>query len=96
MNDLYIYYKVRDQHADELELHLRMMQAELGLATGVYGDIKRRTVSRDGLQTWMECYLGTGDGFAALLAAAVQDAPLAGLIEGDRHTEVFTELSPCA
>jgi hypothetical protein len=94
--DFYIYYKVRAEHADELELRLRMMQAELGLATGTYGDIKRRPETRDGLQTWMECYLATGTGFDAALAAAVQDASLSELIAGDRHIEVFVDVSTCA
>lgn len=94
--DFYIYYKVRAEHADELELRLRMMQAELGLATGIYGDIKRRPEMKDGMQTWMECYLATGAGFDAALAAAEQDASLSELIAGDRHTEVFVDVSTCA
>lgn len=96
MNDLYIYYKVRDEHADQLELRLRMMQAELGLATGVYGEVKRRPQAKDGVQTWMESYLATGDGFDAALAAAEQEAAVSDLIDGERHTEVFTDLSSCA
>jgi hypothetical protein len=96
MHDLYVYYKVSDRNADALELHLRMMQAELGALTGVYGDIKRRPESRDGLQTWMEIYLGTGEGFDTALSAAVSDAALSDLIEGERRVEVFMDLSPCA
>ena len=96
MRDLYIYYKVSEQHADALELRLRIMQAELGALTGVYGEIKRRPESRDGLQTWMEIYAGTGDGFDTALSAAERDAALSELIEGERRTEVFMDLSPCA
>jgi hypothetical protein len=96
MKDLYIYYKVRDGHADELELRLRMMQAELGLATGVYGELKRRPEAKDGMQTWMECYLATGTGFDAALSAAERDAALSELIVGERHTEVFVDVSSCA
>ena len=96
MHDLYIYYKVSDRNADALELRLRMMHAELGALTGVYGEIKRRPETRDGLQTWMEIYVGTGDGFDAALSAAVSDAALSELIEGDRRVEVFMDLSPCA
>ena len=96
MRDLYIYYKVSEQHADALELRLRIMQAELGALTGVYGEIKRRPGSRDGLQTWMEIYAGTGAGFDAALSAAERDASLSELIEGERRTEVFMDLSPCA
>lgn len=96
MRDLYIYYKVSEQNADALELRLRIMQAELGALTGVYGEIKRRPDSRDGLQTWMEIYAGTGDGFDTALSAAESDAALSELIEGERRTEVFMDLSPCA
>ena len=96
MRDLYIYYKVSDRNADILEMRLRIMQAELGALTGVYGEIKRRPGSRDGLQTWMEIYAGTGDGFDAALIAAERDAALSELIEGERRTEVFMDLSPCA
>lgn len=96
MRDLYIYYKVSEQHADALELRLRIMQAELGALTGVYGEIKRRPESRDGLQTWMEIYAGTGEGFDTALSAAESDAALSELIDGERRTEVFMDLSPCA
>ena len=96
MRDLYIYYKVSEQHADALELRLRIMQAELGALTGVYGDIKRRPESRDGMQTWMEVYANTGDGFDTALSAAEHDAALSDLIEGERRTEIFMDLPPCA
>jgi hypothetical protein len=96
MKDLYIYYKVRAEHADELELRLRMMQAELGLATGIYGELKRRPEAKDGVQTWMECYLATGNGFDAALAAAALAASLSELIVGERHSEVFVDVSSCA
>lgn len=96
MRDLYIYYKVNAMHADALELRLRIMQAELGALTGIYGEIKRRPEARDGLQTWMEVYAGTGEGFDSALFAAEKDAGLAGLIEGERRREVFVDLAPCA
>jgi hypothetical protein len=96
MNDLYIYYKVRAEHADQLEMHLRIMQAEIGAHTGVYGDVKRRPEAKDGVQTWMESYLATPAGFEAALAAAVQEACILSLIDGARHTEIFTDLQACA
>jgi hypothetical protein len=96
MNDLYVYYKVRDEHASQLELRLRMMQAELGLSTGIYGELKRRPEAKNGVQTWMECYLATDTGFDAALASAAQHAEISHLIDGERHTEVFTDVSPCA
>lgn len=96
MSDLYVYYKVREQDADALELNLRIMQAELGAATGVYGELKRRPGSIDGVQTWMEVYNGADDGFAPALAAAVDEAGIAGLIQGERRSETFIDIDPCA
>ena len=92
MADLYIYYRVRDDHAALLSPRMRAMQALLG----VEGHVRRRPQSVDGMQTWMEIYLSVSDGFQARLDEAVQRAALAGFIDGPRHTEVFTELPPCA
>ena len=91
MNDLYIYYQVRDSDAAALAPLVRAMQQRLGL-----GSVKRRTNAKDGLQTWMEIYLATGAGFEQALADAVRDAGLAELIAGPRHTEIFTDLELCA
>ncbi|MGZ8289298.1 MAG: DUF4936 family protein [Telluria sp.] len=96
MFDLYVYYKVRDENADALEMYLRIMQAEVGASTGVYGEIRQRPESNGGLRTWMEIYPACGEGFQAALDAAVQEAGVLPLIEGERHAEVFVELTPCA
>lgn len=96
MSDLYVYYKVREQDANALELNLRIMQAELGAATGVYGELKRRPGSTDGVQTWMEVYNGASEDFAPALAAAVDEAGIAGLIHGERRSETFIDIDPCA
>ena len=96
MDDLYIYYSVPDGHAALLAPRVLAMQARLRAAHGVAGQLKRRPGSQDGLQTWMEIYPNTEAGFDAALAAAVQDAALSELIDGKRHTEVFTDLSTCA
>jgi hypothetical protein len=96
MNDLYIYYQVRDAHAPALALRVRAMQEVLSAERGVAGQLKRRPEVRDGLQTWMEIYPATPAGFDAALDAAVQDAALAELIAGARHTEIFTDVDTCA
>lgn len=96
MADLYIYYRVLDEHAALLAPRVLAMQARLAAAHAVSGQLKRRPGAADGLQTWMEIYPATGAGFDVALAAAVQDAALSDLIDGKRHTEVFTDLSPCA
>jgi hypothetical protein len=96
MSDLYIYYRVPDEHAAQLAPRVLAMQAGLADAHGVAGQLKRRPDSSNGQQTWMEIYPATGTGFDAALAAAVQQAALSELIAGDRHTEIFTDLSTCA
>ena len=96
MADLYIYYRVPDEHAALLAPRVLAMQAGLRDRHGIAGQHKRRPDSTDGQQTWMEVYPGTGAGFDAALAAAVQQAALSDLIAGKRHTEVFTDLSTCA
>ena len=96
MADLYIYYRVPDQHAAQLAPRVRAMQAQMLALTGVAGQLKRRAQSSDGMQTWMEIYLGTGAGFDAALAAAVQEAALSEQIDGKRHTEVFMDVPICA
>ncbi|HEX8612804.1 MAG TPA: DUF4936 family protein [Telluria sp.] len=96
MVDLYIYYKVRDEHAAQLAPRVRAMQAGLASHAGVTGSVKRRPGSSDGRQTWMEIYLATPDGFDNALAAAVQHAGLDQFTDGPRHTEVFTDISTCA
>lgn len=96
MNDLYVYYQVRDEDAGAMAPRVRRMQARLFAGSGVAGQLKRRPQAKDGLQTWMEIYAGTGDGFDAALAAAVQHAALEELTAGPRHTEIFTDLPTCA
>ena len=96
MNDLYIYYQVRDADVAALSQRVRAMQARLLAGHAIAGQLKRRPEAKDGLQTWMEIYPATGDGFDAALVAAVRDAALAELIAGNRHTEIFTDLPTCA
>ena len=95
MVDLYIYYRVRDEHAADLEPRVRAMQARILASDGIAGQLKRRPPADGGLQTWMEIYPGAKDGFEALIGAAVQEAGLSELIDGARHTEAFMDFS-CA
>ena len=92
MTDLYVYYQVREEHATELAPRVRAMQAGLAVPC----QLKRRPESKNGLQTWMEVYPACGGDFSAQLADAVDAAGIMDRIEGPRHTEVFTELVPCA
>jgi hypothetical protein len=96
MTDLYIYYRVQDDTAGELQEQVRAMQSRLRQQHGVAGQLKRRPGSNDGLQTWMEVYPATPHGFDAALELAVQQAGLSTSIVGARHTELFTDVAPCA
>jgi hypothetical protein len=94
MVDLYVYYKVRDEHADQLAPLVCALQTTL-IQPG-HARLLRRPDSRDGLQTWMEVYPDVPERFALDLEKAVAGAGLEGLVQGPRHVEVFTEIPPCA
>lgn len=96
MRDLYIYYQVKEEHAQALEARVRAMQGKLAASSGVSPQLKRRPEARDGLQTWMEIYPVVGEGFAGQLDAAAEAAGLLALTAGARHVEAFTDLPPCA
>jgi len=96
MTDLYVYYKVREENAARLLAVVRAMQAGLPALPAGTPQLKRRPQAQDGLQTWMEVYPGVDDAYQAALHEAERHAGLAGLIDGARHTEVFTDLTPCA
>jgi hypothetical protein len=92
MIDLYVYYKVREADAPALAPRVRVLQARVG----VPAQLKRRPDVRDGLQTWMEIYPSVDDGFPARLDTAAREAGFEGLIQGERRTEIFTDLPTCA
>ena len=96
--DFYIYYQVKDADADSSPLRSAVgaMQAMLARSHGVACQLKRRPQAQDGLQTWMEIYAGAPAGFESVLSAAVVDAGLAAWIAGPRHSELFTDIAPCA
>ena len=96
MADLYIYYRVPEAQAAQLAPRVLAMQARLAAAHGVAGQLKRRPQAAEGMQTWMEIYLDAKAGFDAALAAAVQEAAVLEQIDGQRHTEVFMDVDPCA
>jgi len=94
MIDLYVYYRVRDEHAARLAPLVCAFQARL-IQPGA-ARLLRRPESKDGCQTWMEVYPGVPERFAATLAVAADQAGFEGLIEGPRRVEVFVEFPPCA
>ncbi len=95
MIDLYVYYKVRAQDATELAPRVRAMQERL-VRDGAACQLKRRPEARDGLETWMEVYPATIDGFDATVEQAALHAGLAAFIQGPRRSEIFVDLPSCA
>jgi hypothetical protein len=94
--DLYIYYRVRSEHADALRERALAMQKSLCGEYGIVSGLKRRPQEKDGRQTWMEIYQAVPEGFEAMLERAVAQAGLAGFIDGQRNTEHFLDVSSCA
>jgi len=95
MLDFYVYYKVATNDAASLAPLVHAMQRRLAQEAGVQAQLKRRPEDKDGLQTWMEVYPGVTDGFAAVLAQAVDAAGISPHLAGPRRFELFTDL-PCA
>lgn len=94
--DLYIYYRVHCDRAQELQTRVVTMQSALSKQYGIASALKRRPEPKDGWHTWMEIYHTTPDDFDAILAQAVTQAGLAPLIDGGRHTEYFLDIFSCA
>jgi hypothetical protein len=94
--DLYVYYRVRCEHAPLLQARVRAMQSSLSAEYGIVTALKRRPEEKDGRHTWMEVYLAAPQEFDALLERAVGQAGLADVIDGQRHTEFFMDCSTCA
>lgn len=94
--DLYIYYRVRHEHADRLQPQVAALQRCLSQEYGIVCALKRRPQEQDGRQTWMEIYQAAPEGFGEALERAVAQAGLLELIDGPRHTEIFVDVPACA
>ena len=93
--NLYIYYKVRSEQAEELRIRACDMQQALSKRHGIVTSLQRHPEEKDGRQTWMETYASAPEGFGEILTQAVADAGLMSLIDGERHAEYFVSMS-CA
>ena len=98
--ELFIYYRSPEHHAPAVQARAHEFQARLCLDhPGLRARLLRRPEVKDGRITWMETYAIVPMTPVALddtLQAQIErhaGAALAGLIEGDRHLEVFV---PCA
>jgi hypothetical protein len=96
MRELFIYYRSREDHAAAVPTRVRSFQARLVRAhPGLVARLLRRPVVKDGLITWMETYaidpMSDCPGIDERLQQEIEfaAAPLRGLIEGERHVEVF-------
>lgn len=94
--DLYIYYRAPVAHADEVRHRAQAMQQSLREEYGIVARLLRRPEHKDGHHTWMEIYEAAPEGFETALEGALARAGLAGLTDGQRHTEIFVDVSPCA
>jgi hypothetical protein len=97
MIDLYIYYKVAAADAASLLPRVLALQSALAARHGVAPQLKRRPEAdpASGQQTWMEVYPAVAEHFAAALDDAARAADLFEAA-GARHSEMFTDLKPCA
>ncbi len=93
--DWYIYYRVRIEHADLLQQRVSAMQARLHQQAGITCALKKRPQARDGHHTWMEVYQAAPEDFEAMLARELQVAGVEELIDGERHTEHFLDVTSC-
>ena len=96
MRELFIYYRSPERHASALQARAHDFQARLCLDhPGLRARLLRRPEVKDGRITWMETYAidpMTPGALDETLQAQIEEharAALAGLIEGDRHLEVF-------
>ncbi|HCY61647.1 MAG TPA: DUF4936 domain-containing protein [Oxalobacteraceae bacterium] len=94
--DLYVYYRAGCACAQAVHERVTAMQAALMRRCGVAASLKRRPEPKDGRHTWMETYLNIPDDFDVILSQAVTQSGLASLIDGERHTEYFLDITTCA
>lgn len=94
--NLYIYYRAPAAHAAEIQQRTAGMQKSLREDYGIVARLLRRPEEKDGRHTWMEVYEDVPDRFEEALEGALTRAGLAGLTDGQRHTEIFVDVSSCA
>jgi hypothetical protein len=98
MRELFIYYRLQSIHAAAAEALVIGFQAQLRKQYPplIPRLLRRSDTGVDGRQTWMETYstdpMREPAGVTAELESAIaaQAAVLAPLLDGPRHTEVFT------
>lgn len=92
MRELYVYYRVRPEHASLARGVALKMQATLRARhAGLQARLLHRPHAADAVQTWMETYACTPGGVDDTLQRHIATAAevLAPWIDGTRHVEVF-------
>lgn len=96
MRELFIYYRSHSDHAAIVQAKVRAFQAALCRAhPGLAARLLRRPEVNNGLITWMETYaiapMANRPDLDDDLQRQIDSHAncLLGLIEGERHTEVF-------
>jgi Domain of unknown function (DUF4936) len=96
MRELFIYYRSHADHAANVQARVHEFQAALRrLHPGLSARLLRRPEAKNGLITWMETYaiapMATRPELDDDLHRQIESHAecLGGLIEGERHTEVF-------
>ncbi|MGS0740550.1 DUF4936 family protein [Glaciimonas sp. GG7] len=87
--DLYIYYRVAADDAEQFTEAATAMQAVLSREHQIATALKRRPEIKEGCHTWMEVYLEVPESFAQSVEHAVVDSGVASMINGQRHAEWF-------
>ncbi|HEY2925927.1 DUF4936 family protein [Piscinibacter sp.] len=101
MRELFIYYRIPVTNAAAARMRVDAFQARLrDRHRGLVTRLMRRPDATNNQQTWMETYSferprQPGDGVTPALQAEIETEALclAGLVDGERHAEVFI---PCA
>ncbi|MFC5474188.1 DUF4936 family protein [Paraherbaspirillum soli] len=93
--DLYIYYRVAAERAQQFDHAATAMQAGLSHRHRIASALKRRPEIEDGHHTWMEVYSSVPPDFTHIVEQAVTQSGIAAFIAGPRHTESFVNISSC-
>ena len=94
--DIYLYYTIRESDAAIAQARVRTVFQYLVDAYRISAAVKRRQQSNNGLQTWMEIYVGVPSAFDRVIEQAAAEHGLAELAQAGRHIEYFEDLPACA
>ncbi|HVL75350.1 MAG TPA: DUF4936 family protein [Noviherbaspirillum sp.] len=90
---LYVYYRVPVEHASQMHQRAQALLKSISRECGIVARLQRRPEEKDGRQTWMEVYEAVPAGFEETLERAAEREGMTGLIDGQRHTEIFVDVT---